>query len=367
MKSFYRFISESKDYPMSSSFNEMRGLRHVMNYVAPFLSQEGRRKTQENFSGVVSPLSKLDVSTHGSLHSPEQTHTHYLHSDHNGVAAGTPIHIEHVFHQDGKIYAQTRAHGAVPLNKISKPKGLKKERKGQYGFDVESKIAKNLGLQKAAGSSNKDKDFEIKAPGQKESVVKGKVKEVSAPSIVRGESKLEKGRFGVTTLQHSNGKWGFAGDKKMHAKFAEGRVTGEDGVERSLLEHLDKFHSDGVIRKGFRIAAPKGTARHYVENSDVNSLHIHDKQSGHSTTYTVGNELRGKVNLGHLDSNDLDRLDGTISVEPGAPGKARIAHSPNINVMREYAYNSHTNPLNHKTLENEHHAREFMSKVLRKG
>lgn len=361
MKSFINFIleSEKKEYPMSSSFGEMRGPRHVKNYILPFLSQEGIKRTKENFAGTVGPLSTVDISKSGSMHNSDQTHTHTLHSDHNGVAAGTPIHIEHVFHQDNKIYAQTRAHGAIPLNKISKPKGLKKERRGQYGFDVESRIANNLGI-KAAGSSNKDKDFEIKSDISETPSVRGKVKEV--PHI-KGESKLEKGRFGVTSLAHSNGKWGFAGDKKMHAIFAQAHVQGEDGVSRPILEHLNKYASDGVIRKGFKTVAPKGTAKHYLNQSDVNAVHIHDKKSGNSTTFTIGSSLRGKTNLGHLEDHEIDKLDGTITVEPGAKGKGRIAHSPTINVMREYASRSTNDPNNHKTLENENHSREFLRKV----
>lgn len=364
MLNYKKFILN--ETAMSSSFNEMRGPRQVGKYIAPFLSKQGLAKTVNAFSNVQTPVSRISTETHGSLHDPNRGYTHKLFSAHESYPAGTPISIDHVFHKDNKIYAKTTEHGDIPINKIEKPKGLKTERRGQYGFDVESRVAKNLGRTKAAGSSNVDKDFEYYHPRDTvEPTVKGSIKTVEPPlsPMVRGESKLEKGRFGVTNIQYKDGKWQFGGHPKMHKIFAKTMVLGPDGVQRPILEHLNSYASDGVVKKGFSASAPKGTARHYINNSDVNALHIHDKSTGNSTTFTVGNELKGKTKLGHMDSSDLDRLDGRITVEPSAPGKARIAHSPNTAAMRHYANLSVTDAEHHRTLENSNHAKEFMGHI----
>ena len=358
---FKEFLGEAN---LSSSFLEMRGPRHIGKYIAPFLDKSGIEKTKLAFKNTGTPVEKIDSSGHGSMHDPKAEFTHVLGAEHNGHPAGTPVKIDHVIHKDEKtILAKTEGHGDIPLNKIQKPKSLETERTGSYGFDIEGKVAKNLGI-KAAGSSNKSKDFELDHPDQKpeeKSTVRGKVKVVENPKrkFVRGESKLEKGRFGVTSLKHENGKWGFTGDPKMHVSFAKATVNGTP-----LLDHMNKNFSNGKITKGFRVTPHPGTARHYLDQSDVNVLHIHDKASGNSTTFTVGNSLKNKTNLGHLSHKEIGELDGAISVEPSAKGKGRIAHSPNIAKMRELAARS-SEDSSHKTLENTQHGKQFV-KTLRK-
>lgn len=343
---------------LSASFLEMRGPRHIGKYVAPFLSKSGIEKTKKAFKGTGTPVEKIGAEGHGALHDPNAEHTHVLGSAHGEHPAGTPVKIEHVFHKDEKtIYAKTKDHGDIPLSKIQKPKSLATERTGGYGFGVEAKVAKNLGLKQAAGSSNKDRDFEMDHPQQK-AAVRGKVKIVPKPKkLVRGESKLEKGRFGVTSLAHKDGKWGFTGDPKMHAVFAKATVNG-----KPLLDHLNKSFPNGKITRGFKADPHPGTSLHYLNQSDTNVLHIHDKKTGHSTTYTVGNSLKGMTNLGHLSNKEIHQLDGRISVEPSAKGKGRIAHSPNIGKMRELASRSQ-NDSSHRTLEDIRHARDFTTAV----
>jgi len=361
MIGFREFLTEVN---LSSSFLEMRGPRHVGKYITPFLSKSGIEKTKRAFRGTGTPVEKIDSGGHGSMHDPKAASTHILGSEHNGHAAGTPIKITHVIHKDEKtILARTESHGDIPLSKIQKPKALATKRRGSYGFDIEGRVAKNLGI-KAAGSSNKSKDFELDHPDQKaddKPTVRGRVKVVEKPKrkFVRGESKLEKGRFGVTSLQHKDGQWGFTGDPKMHEVFAKATVNGV-----SLLEHLNKNFPNGKITKGFRVTPHPGTAHHYLQQSDVNVLHIHDKSSGNSTTFTIGNSLKGRTSLGHLSHKEIGELDGTISVEPSAKGKGRIAHSPNIAKMRELAARS-AEDTSHRTLENAQHGAEFV-KGLRK-
>lgn len=359
MQKFNQFINEGA---MSSSFLENRGPRQVKNYVLPYLSSAGKKKTVKAFSNSESSaLSKVDTSSHGEKYNPEAKHTHVLEKEHNGHAAGTPIKITHVTHENSdKIIAHTESHGAIPLSKISKPKELAKPAQGNYGFEVETKVAKNLGLKQNAGSSNVDRDFEIHGAKAKVKVVPHKEE-----AIVRGESKLEQGRMGVTSLKHTAGKngkgtWGFTGQDRMVEKFPETKIKGPDGKHRPLLDHLNKFHADGNFRQGTSAPAPSGTARHYFSGKQINVLHIHDKKTKNSTTYTIGDtSLKGKTGLSHLSHKDIDKMDGTVSLEPAGKGRIRIAHSPNTSVMRQYASAASENPTEHRSLENKKHADEF--------
>jgi len=383
MESFLSFIQQLNETAMSSSFGEGRGLRHALHYVMPYLSKEGRAKTAKSFSEFHgNMLSKVDSSKHGELHNPKAGFTHTLEKSHKEHPAGTKINIEHVTHDgSGTIYAHTTHHGLIPLSKISKPAELAKEQRTKTGFNVEKQLSSNLGT-KSAGTSNKDYDFFYKGKGKPGSpTVRGKVKEVqdegkgrkggSDRIDVRGESKLEKGRFGVTKLKWDpkTKKWDFGGDSRMHEAFRKAKVTDENGKTHSVLDHLNKHHSDGRITRGFTVDAPKGTTRHYLKSGNVNTLHLHDKNKNKGTTFTVGNtSLKGRTNLGHLSDKDVDALDGKISIESntnGKVGEARIAHSPKVTVMKNYAGLSATNPKNHADLTNDKHAKEFRQHVDR--
>ena len=383
MESFSSFVKQLNETAMSSSFGEGRGLRHALHYVMPYLSKEGRAKTAKSFSEFHgNMLSKVDSSKHGELHNPKAGFTHTLEKSHKEHPAGTKINIEHVTHDgSGTIYAHTTHHGLIPLSKISKPAKLAKEQKTKTGFNVEKQLSSNLGT-KSAGTSNKDYDFFYKGKGKPGSpTVRGKVKEVqdegkgrkggSDRIDVRGESKLEKGRFGVTKLKWDpkTKKWDFGGDPRMHEAFRKAKVTDENGKTHSVLDHLNKHHSDGRITRGFTVDAPKGTTRHYLKSGNVNTLHLHDKNKNKGTTFTVGNtSLKGRTNLGHLSDKDVDALDGKISIESntnGKVGEARIAHSPKVTVMKNYAGLSATNPKNHADLTNDKHAKEFRQHVDR--
>ena len=372
LESFNTFIKESNERTMASTFGARRGPRHVRNYIAPFLSKEGRKKTKEAFENTEAPLN-FDHNQNGELYDPKAEHTHVLGKAHNGHPAGTRIKITHVSHEDGKIYAHTENHGRIPLSKIKKPESLRKKAVGAYGIGVESTVAKNLGQQKSAGFSKVGTDFSVhhEENGKHKishGVVKttGKEKTKEEQPVVRGESKLDRGRFGTSTLTWNkrSRRWRFTGDRRMHAKFAQTKVVGDDGVERSILDHLNHHHPDGVITRGFSARAPVGTSRHYLRRGNINVLHLHNIDNRNSTTYTVGNtSLHGKTNLGHLSDRAIDRLDGRIHFEPGARGKIRVLHSPNNAVMKEYAEASTNDPENHKTLENSEHAKEFLRRV----
>ena len=259
--------------------------------------------------------------------------THTLASKINGHAANTPVKVIGVRHDaNGKIFAQTANHGEVPASKLNKPGELKRSRITQKGFDVEDKIAANLGT-KAAGSTGTAFDYAYK--GKKGSKVEGKARKMEndKPELA-GESKLNKAKMGNSAafFDHDTKKWHFT-HVGLRRKFAE---AVHPGSGLPILEHLNQHHSDGKISKGFTVPAAKGTAKAYLDGLGVNSLHLHKnddkKKIDHGTTFTINskNNLQGKTKLGHLSDDDIHKLDGKLTIEKTTTGSARAAHVPNF-------------------------------------
>lgn len=367
-KTFKEFFlhEDKKLVPMASSMRrDFKAMRHVVNYVAPFLNKEGLKKTKAAFKGT-NIESRIDDSKDGERHDSKKEGTHFLAKDHAEHKAGTRVHITHVTHEDGTIYAHTKKHGKIPLHKIAKDPDISKGRKapGEYGWKVEKKVATNLGS-KAAKSSRHGHDFSYDVDGDGIPDVKGKIKIREKKPVVRGESKLSKAKAGIATVLWTKEKgWHYnesnQANKSMYEAFKKVRVKGEDGKHRSIIEHLNKHHPDGNSQS-FSVEAPKGTTRHYLGHSDVNTLHCHDKETGNSRTYTVGNELKGAIpKMEHLDNSDIDKLDGHIRAEPQTRGVVRIAHHLKQSEMRDLS-----NRKSGITLEDSEHASHFLKHVTK--
>jgi|694.fasta_scaffold42256_7 hypothetical protein len=362
-----------------------KALGHVRDYVMPTLSAEGRAKTAKNLSKVGGV--KGDTSVAGAVHNPKASSTHMLASKYNEHDAGTPVKVTHVSAggDDGRnLFAHTESHGKIPLSKLAKPTALKKKPKTESGFDVEKKLSTHLGT-KAAGSSSTGYDFHYKGASKSDKpAVRGSVKMVEQQKAVkgvdrpdvRGESKLMKGKFGQSVVSHDKEKgWGFRNSSKMNPMFEKATMTGSDGKERNIIDHLNKYHSKGNITSGFTARAAKGTAKHYLSSSDINTLHIHNRQVDkktkkvtvdRGTTYTIGKtSLKGKTNLSHLEDKHIYRLDGAVNILATKTGRAEVTHKPSQSVMRELADNAHTNPKQHRDLTNSQHAAEFKTHVDR--
>lgn len=357
MQTFLSYITEAADTMVGTIGSDKKGLRHVKNYVMPFLSSAGRKKTAKAFAD---HADLGDASTHGEHHKPEAEHTHELATKQGSHPAGTKVKVTHVtLGSNNSIVAHTEKHGSVPLSALKKPASVKKPAITRMGFDVEGKIAKHLGTT-AAGSTKHGYDFHY---GSK---VRGKVKEVSeidkktggASPLIRGESKLDKGKMGQSTLKHTKEKgWHFT-NEAVGKHFEKAKING-----KPLLQHMNEKHPRGIIEHSYSIDAPKGSTRNYLNTSNVNSLHIHNKKTGTGTTYSIGHELKGKTNLSHLHDKDIDRLDGKLSIEKTTTGSTQVAHRPNHPVMKELSLKSSNEPGKHVDLTNKQHASEFRGHV----
>jgi hypothetical protein len=345
---------------------ERRGISHIKGYILPYLSAEQKKQVAHNFRHHEDP-EKMDNGKHGEKYNPNpEATTHTLAGKVNGHEADTPVKVIGARHdENGRIFAQTANHGEIPASKLNKPGELKRDRITEKGFEVERKIAENLGT-KAAGSTGTAFDYAYRGKGG--SNVEGKVRKMEndKPELA-GESKLNKAKMGNSAVffDPDTKKWQFSHQGLKH-KFAEAKHPGS-GLP--ILEHLNEHHSDGKIAKGFTVPAAKGTAKRYLEGLGVNSLHLHKndvkKSIDHGTTYTIDskNNLQGKTKLSHLSDDDLHRLDGKLTIEKTTTGSARAAHVPNFKTFSEYADNSKVDPENHRDLTNSEHASEFKGHI----
>lgn len=377
---------------MAGNINDAskKGLRHLKNYVMPTLNKAQKKKVMTNFHDYFTQdehdkLAKDD----GKLHNPdEKTSSHTLASAHGAHKAGTEVKVTGARHDDqGKIILSTAQHGEIPQSKLTPPKELKKESAGKHGFAVEEQLAKNFGC-KPAGSTKTAYDFtshcadnENKQAKKLKGVVKETMSEketIKTPfnqDTVKGESKLVNAKMGQSALNwdSKSRQWGFT-DKRLGEHYKKSMVKVDKngkaipstdketpGKLMPLLAHLNKNHSDGKIPNSFSIGAPAGSTRKYFSGSDVNSLHVHNKEKAHGTTFTVGdtNDLKGVTTMGHLGNKDLDKLDGSLKIEATHSGKSYAAHWPKSGVMKELASRSVTKPDLNRDVSRPEHATEI--------
>lgn len=384
MKDFKEFLFEEFDYLIEASKASERLSNdrakiggHIANYIAPFLSKKERKAmalSSEIFADKFSRMKNQDKD--GELHNPDpNATTHEVGISQPGVPAGTKVRVTGIVHSrdaDGKLVTKvkTKNHGELPLTSIMKPTSLRRAPITKTGFDVEGKISENLGW-KPAGSSKHGYDYAYNPEHPKG--IRGKVVETSTGvPLLRGESKLIKGKMGDSALNWDSGKGWYLTNADVKDSFSKAQVTGPDGKNRKLIDHLNTFHSNGIIEKGFSMQAPKGTAREYLTKTNKNSVHLHEtdakKGIDRGTTYTIGdnNPLRGQTGLGHISDKELENFDGKIEIgrtTPGLPGRTAAVHRPHKSVMQEYASRSETNPDEHMNLYNPEHAEKFRKTI----
>lgn len=372
MKKFSAFLGEEilleKNTMIGSIDSEGKAVRHVINYVAPFMSAAGRKKTFANLKGHYFEGNKNVHTNNGEQYDSKAPSTHKLGVKFGEHEAGTPIHVSHVSLDGRQLLVHTKQHGIIPLSKIAKPESLKRAPTTTHGFDVEGKIAQNLGT-KAAGSTGTAYDFSYKSERGHET--RGHVRVVDEEQEkarkasedlpdIRGESKLDKGKMGQSAFKWDKNKgWHFT-KKELGEKFKEAKVNGVP-----LIEHFNNHHPNGIVDRSYSVDAPKGMTHHYLKTSNVNLLHIHHKQSDRGTTFSFGenNDLKGKTKLGHLGSNELEKLDGQLKISPTRIGSTQVIHRPVVKEMKRLAQLSSTDPKNHRDLTNAEHAAEFKKHV----
>lgn len=376
MLKFSEFLVEKAGEGMSSSIKSVKTKGHIKRYIFPYLSSEQKKVSVNDLSSIFNDkdAKESDLENHGEYHNPTSKNTHTLSLKYGEHEAGTPVNITGVHIEGNTVMARTKDHGVIPISKIGKPESLAAESKTSEGFKLEHKLQKNIDPRfKPAGSTGESWDYVAGDPDSKHSIKGKAVKKDESKPFFRGESKAsKKGTVAMGTISagynEKTGQWEYSkkSKSKMKDKFEEATHP-ESGL--SIIDHLNKFHPDGNLPNGFSVQAPAGTSRHYLNGLDANSLHLHryavdsrgNYVTNHGTTYTIGNDnhFKGKLGMGHLSDEDLDRLDGTLTVEPSGAGKIQIKHRPKPAVFNEYANRSQEKPEEHLDISNEEHGAKF--------
>lgn len=351
-----------------SGADSYKTVSHVLRYVLPFMN---KKQAADSISALGKHVSnpKKEIESHEQIPlATQRDFSHVIAKKHGEHEPGTQVKINGVRIEDGKVIASTEKHGDIPLSKIGKPPELKKEKAAKKAWGLEDLVAGNLGG-KSAGSSKESHDFAYPPQSAdsktKKTKAKGVVKSAGgeAPSqeeiLARGETKGHNGVMG-------NAKFFWDKDKGWDVRHSNPDVENlmrkahVNGVP--ILDHLNNNHSDGVLNKGFQATAPQGMSRAYLKSTNSNLLHIHDLDKNIGTTFSIGDELKGKTKLGHLENSDIDSLDGIIALGKTQNGKTLGFHRPAQKNMKRFAKLSADDP-NHRTLIDKGHAAEFMKDI----
>jgi hypothetical protein len=366
------FLIEKAGEGMKSSIKDFKTKGHIKRYIFPYLSAEQKKVSANDLSSIFNDkdIKDSDLETDGEFHNPKSKNTHSLSIKYGQHEAGTPVNITGLHVEGNTVMARTKDHGIIPLSKIGKPESLAAENITSEGFKLESKLQKNIDPRfKPAGSTGESWDYVAGDPDTEHSIKGKAVKKDESKPIFRGESKAsKKGTVAMGTISAGynikTGQWEYSKStkSKMGEKFEEA-VHPESGL--SIIDHLNKHYPEGNLTRGFSMQAPAGTARHYLNGLGANSLHLHryavdstgNYVMNHGTTYTVGdnNHFEGQLGMGHLSNEDLNKLDGTLTVEPAGFGKIQIKHRPKPSVFNEYADRSQKNPEKHLDVSQEDH------------
>ena len=370
MLDFSKFLLVEAETSLRGSLSgadSYKTISHVLRYVLPFVDKEKAASIVNSLGKHVSNPQKA-LSDHSQIDVAKQRdYTHILAKDHGDLKSGTPISVKGVSVQDNKVLVNTEKHGEIPLSKLGKPPELAKQRVAKKAWGLEDILAGNLGG-KPAGSSKVFHDFAYPPQGGdvKTKKVKGSAKTVSKTEpteeeiLAKGEAKGHNGVMGNAKIAWGKEKgWAIShSDPELAKHMSKAHVNGVP-----LTEYLNKNHPNGVIDKGFRAAAPVGMSKTYLNSIGSNVLHIHDLDKDVGTTFTIGDELKGKTKLGHMDENTINELDGIIDVAKTQNGKTLAFHRPNQINMKKRAQMSANDPNNHRSLINTDHAKEFMSNL----
>ena len=118
-------LNEAKGMAGNIGGEGSKGLRHLKNYVLPYLSKTQRAEVAKNFAPHIKSLG--DTSGHGNMYSPEtkDVEHHEIISPVNGHNVGTKVRITGARVDDaGKIFVKTANHGEMQLSKLAPPPPL---------------------------------------------------------------------------------------------------------------------------------------------------------------------------------------------------------------------------------------------------
>jgi hypothetical protein len=354
MFSFKEYLIERNLAGAPGTEGKGRGISHIIHYLGPHMSSKDKAKTIQGFKG---RISKSDLpEKDGEFYHP-QNDSHELGSNFGDFKKGEKIKIKHAFLDDNnRMMVQTENHGIVPASKIKVPENLARKKKTQGGLDLEDELAGNFGSTTSSkGASNKP-DYEWEYKNVK----------------IKGESKANSGaRMGVANLSmdKKTGSWSFnkKSDPKIVSSMMNARVTGQDGVQRNIVDHYNHhYRGQATTPSGRTTAVGTGVASAYLGR--YNALHLNRKTSSgkeYGTSFTLNNfPHAGKTNIRHLEQEHIDGLEGVLDFEKTNGGSVRITHTPNAKKYDELARSSISNPENNGSFRNKEDVEKFKTAVM---
>lgn len=393
MLNFSEFLIEKAAKGMGG--DARRSISHLEAYVLPFLNSNQKAQIKRNFeSSGHGHYAKFNVNGDGELHHPENP-THEVISEFKNAAGqvvkpGTKVKVIGAKTDDsGKIILQTRDHGEMPLTKLAKPPELARTNPSQTVGLGQEKLIQQLydpDIQ-TAGASKQSHDSvyvpKIFKNNPENGVITKIIKSVNDPTAE--SPKTQEAGTEIKTTSRKDGsagagqspvkydektrKWSFT-NPDMSEAFAKARHKNGDYV----LDYLNNNHSDGNIPKYLSFNTKgSGTTKAYLRSTRATALHLHkivkDKSGktviDRGTTYEVNDgAYSGKTGLARLSDEDLDNLNGTLSIARTVErGKTTAKHNMHVGAYDDYSGRSDTDSTNHRSHMNPEHVEEYKRNI----
>ncbi len=275
--------------------SDARGIQHYIKYVAPYLSDEGLKKSSDNIlSSGVNISEKMKVKVASLTAGKHQNGTHQ-------TSDGRTVNVSHVVIDPTRIHAITHSGEKISFSKIVKPQIFRTTNKGDKASAVERRIAANING--VSAGFNKHAEADVLA--------------ITKRGKFKMESKTTKAKFGQISHRYDPNKkqWTLHGHPLLVSAAKKSTIHGE-----RLLDYMNRMFPDGKVSKGFKAIAAKGSTKAYITANGANALHIHHLNTNTGTTYTVGGKATEHpfhgTGMTHLSDQDIHSLDHHVSIEP---------------------------------------------------
>ena len=295
--------------------SDSRSIGHFVKYVAPYLSHVGLEMSRNNINDANLKLSKSQNEKINSLVPGEKQGGSHETTD------GRNVQISHIKIINGSMHGVTHTGEEILFSQLKKPKEFQTSNTTKGAFEIENKLAGNLGGVAAGPNRNALADVHAMV-GNKEVKMESKYIGKSLP------------KFGQISIKHTEEKgWHFLGHDDLVEAAKKATVNGVP-----ILDHLNKNNPDGKIGRNVRASTKNtGATRAYFKVNGANMLHLHGKNGG--STFTIGDEKDHpftNTGIRHLSGEHLDDLDGQLVLD-GRGSAIFRPHGENLRGLRDSA------------------------------
>jgi hypothetical protein len=312
-------INEATEVTLKSGTkgSDSRSIGHYIKYVAPYLSSEGLKTSENNINDAnLKNLSDSQKRKINSLVAGEKQ------GDSHETTGGRKVQISHIEIINGLMHGVTHTGERIRFSQLKKPKEFRTPNTTKRAFEIENELARNLGGVSAGPNRNALADVHAMV-GNKEVKMESKYIGNSLP------------KFGQISIKHTVEKgWHFLGHDDLVEAAKKATVNGVP-----ILDHLNKNNPDGKIGRNVRASTKNtGATRAYFKVNGANMLHLHGKNGG--STFTIGGDGKDhpftNTGIRHLSGEHLDDLDGQLVLD-GRGSAIFRPHGKNLRDLRDSA------------------------------